>query len=210
MINYETYHNQIAIIGTNMAYRKGIFKKVGGFYKAFRHFGDESIFQRKNILNKYKVKQANTAIVFHEWPIKLRQWLRECALNGKYYLWSNKIIQMKNRPKILIRDGLRLFSILLVPSFLLTLINPLLFGWMLILSSLQLLHRMYTRRKAIYKIASVSKIKAVYLIPYSIIIIYLGMFIMNINYLIEWFKGERVDFNNSIDSINANIKEIKN
>jgi glycosyltransferase involved in cell wall biosynthesis len=210
MINYKTYDNQIAIIGTNMAYRKEIFKKVGGFYKAFKHFGDESIFQRKNILNKYKVKQANTAIVFHEWPIKLRQWLRECALNGKYYLWGNKIIQMKNRPKILIKDGLRLFSILLFPSFLLTLINPLLFGWILILSSLQLLHRMYTRRKAIYKIASVSKIKAVYLIPYSIIIIYLGMFIMNINYLMEWLKGERINFNNSIDSINLSIKEIKN
>ena len=209
IINYKTYDNQIAIIGTNMAYKKEIFKKVGGFYKAFKYFGDESIFLRKNILNKYKMKQANTAIIFHEWPIKLRQWLRECALNGKYYLWSNKIIQMKNRPKILIKDGLRLFSILLFPSFLLTLINPLLFGWILILSFLQLLHRMYTRRKAIYKIASISKIKTVYLIPYSIVIIYLGMFIMNINYLVEWFKGERIDFNNSIIK-NLNIKEINN
>ena len=35
------------------------------------------------------------------------------------------------------------------------------------------------------------------------------MFIMNINYLIEWFKRERIDLNNSIDNINVNIKEIK-
>ena len=209
IINYKTYDNQIAIIGTNMAYRKKIFNKMGGFYKSFKHFGDESIFLRKNILNKYKVKQANTAIVFHEWPVILRQWLRERVLNGKYYLWSNKIIQMKNRPKILIRDGLRLFSILLFPSFVLTLINPLLFGWILILSSLQLLHRMYTRRKAMHKLASLYKIKAVYLIPYSIIIIYLGMFIMNINYLIEWLKGERINFDNSLMT-NLNIKEINN
>ncbi|MDD5014026.1 MAG: glycosyltransferase family A protein [Atribacterota bacterium] len=209
IINYKTYDDQISIIGTNMAYRKGIFKKVGGFYKAFKHFGDESIFLRENILNKYEMKQVNTAIVFHEWPVKLRQWLRECALNGKYYLWSNKIIQMKNRPKISARDGLRLFSILLFPTFLLTLINPLLFGWILILSSLQLLHRMYTRRKAIYNLLNVYRIKAIYLIPYSIIIIYLGMFIMNINYLIEWFKGERINFDNSVIT-NLDIKEMNN
>ena len=209
IINYKAYDNQIAVIGTNMAFRKKIFSKVGGFYKAFKHFADESVFLRTNIFNKYKVKRLNNAIVYHTWPTKLREWFRERALNGKYYLWSNKIIQMKNRPKILIKDGLRLFSMLLVPSFLLTLINPLLFGWILILSSLQLLHRIYIRRKAFYKIATVSKIKVVYLIPYSIIITYLGMFIMNINYLIEWFKGERIDFNNSIMT-NINIKEINN
>jgi len=206
--HYKTYNKQIVIFGTNMAFRKKIFRKVG-FYKTFNHFGDESVFLRKNIYNKYKVKQTKKAIVYHEWPDTLKKWLKERSLNGKYFLWNNKIIQMKNRPKILIKDGLRLFSILLFPSFLLTLINPLLFSWILILSSLQLLHRMYTRRKAIYKITSVSKIKAVYLIPYSIIIIYLGMFIMNINYLIEWFKGERINFDNSIIT-NLNIKEIDN
>ena len=49
-----------------------------------------------------------------------------------------------------------------------------------------------------------------YLIPYSIGIMYLGMFMANITYLYEWFKVERIDFDNSINSINLNIKEIKN
>ncbi len=209
IIHYETYNNQIAIIGTNMAYRKAIFKKVGGFYAAFKYIGDESVFLGKNIFNKYKVKQLNNAIVYHEWPVKLRQWLRGCALSGKASPWNKIIIQEKNRPKISIRDGLGLFSILLFPSFLLTLINPLLFGWIFILSSLQLLHRMHLRRKAMYKLTSLYKIKAIYLIPYSILIIYLGMFTLNINYLMELLKGRKIEFNNSLIT-NLNVKEINN
>ena len=150
IINYEPYNNKIAIVGTNMAYRKVIFKKVGGFYKSFRHLGDESAFLKKNIYNKYIVKQTKKAIVYHEWPNTLKEWLKERALNGKYYLWSSKVFQGKNRPKILIKDGIVLFSILLFPSLLLALINPLLFGWILILSSLQLLHKIYFKSKNIY------------------------------------------------------------
>jgi len=210
IIHYETYNNQIAIIGTNMAFRKKIFKKVGGFYKTFKHFGDESAFLRINIFNKYKVKQTAKAIVYHEWPNTLTEWLKQRALNGKNYLWNNKIIQKKNRPRIGIRNILSLFSIILFPLCLLTLTDPLLFGGVLLLISLQLFHRMYKKRKSIYKLTSVYKIKAIYLIPYSIGIIYLGMFMTNVIYLIEWFKGEKIDFDNSIDSINLNIKEIKN
>jgi len=210
IIHYKNYNNQIAIIGTNMAYRKEIFKKVGGFYKAFNHFGDESVFLRANIFNKYKVKQTKKAIVYHEWPNTLKKWLKERALNGKYYLWINKILQKKNKPRFVIKESLRLFRIILFPLFLLALTVPLLFDGALLLISFQLFHGMYKKRKVIYKLAIMYKIKAIYLIPCSMGIIYLGMFIQNVTYLIEWFKGREIDFDNSINSINLNIKEIKN
>jgi len=211
IIYYETYGDQIIITGTNMAYRKEIFDRVGGFYKAFKYFGDETTFLRKNILNKYIIKKTKKAIVYHEWPMSLKQWLNECVLKGKYGLWGNKVIQGKSkRPKISIKDKIRLFSILLIPSLVFTLIYPLLFCWILLLASLQLLHMLFFRRKSIYKILILYKFKAIYFIPYSIGIIYLGMLMTNFTYLIEWFKNERIDFNNSIDSTNLNIEEVKN
>lgn len=210
IIHYKNYNNRIVIIGTNMAFRKNIFRKVGGFYEAFKHFGDESIFLRKNILNKYKVKHTNTAIVFHEWPDTLKKWLKERSLNGKYFLWDNKIIQGKNRPKFPIKNILRISFIIFFPFFLLTLKDPLLFGGILSLISLELFRRIYIKRKAFYELVSVYKIRAIFLIPYSIVITYLGLFLMDLTYLIEWFKGKKIDFNNSIDFLNLNIKEINN
>jgi len=208
--HYKTYNNQIAIIGTNMAFRKIIFKKFGGFYNAFKHLGDETAFLKKNIFNKFKVKQANTAIVFHEWPDTLKKWLKERSLNGKFFLWNNKIIQKKNRPRFSIKNTLRIFFIIFFPFFLLTLKDPLLFGGILLIISLGLFRKVYMKRKAFYELVSVYKIRAIVLIPYLLVINYLGLFLMDLTYLIEWFKGEKINFDNSIDFLNLNIKEIKN
>ena len=208
--HYKTYNNQIAIVGTNMAYKKVIFKKVGGFYKAFKHLGDESVFLRKNIFNKYKVKQTKKAIVYHEWTSTLKKWLKERSLNGKYFLWNNKLIQKKNRPRFPIKNTLRIFFIIFFPLFLLTLKNPLLFGGILLIISLELFRRAYMKRKAFYELVNLYKIRAIVLIPYSIVITYLGLFLMDLTYLIEWFKGDKINFNNSIEFLNLNIKEINN
>ena len=210
IINYKTYDNQIAIIGTNMACKKEIFKKVGGFYKAFKHLGDETAFLRKNIFNKFKVKHAKKAIVHHEWPTTLKKWLKERSLNGKYFLWNNKIIQKKNRPRFSIKNTLRIFLIIFSPFFLFTLKDPLLFGGILLIISLGLFRKVYMKRKAFYELVSVYKIRAIVLIPYSLVINYLGLFLTDLTYLIEWFKGEKINFDNSIDFLNLNIKEIKN
>lgn len=65
-------------------------------------------------------------------------------------------------------------------------------------------------REAFYELINIYKIRAIVLILYSIVIIYLGIFLMNLSYLIEWFKGEKINFDNSIDFLNTNIKEINN
>lgn len=64
-----------AIIGTNMAYRKIVFDRVGGFYVEFTHRGDESSLLRF-VLQHYNFAVAPSAIVYHERPDTLFGWLK--------------------------------------------------------------------------------------------------------------------------------------
>lgn len=74
------YQNQI--IGTNMAYRKKVFRSVGGFFVEFNHRGDESAYLRL-LLQHFQFSCAPEAIVYHERRDTLRKWFSDEFQEGK-------------------------------------------------------------------------------------------------------------------------------
>ncbi len=81
----------IPIVGTNMAFRKSVFKKVGGFFENFRAFGDETSFINVKLKSYFKKSTSNNAIVLHERPWDLKQWCRERIFNGQEYALEKSI-----------------------------------------------------------------------------------------------------------------------
>jgi hypothetical protein len=71
------------IIGTNMMYRKEVFDKIGGFFHIFDKRGDESTVN-KIALRTWEFDISFDSIVFHERPIRLKDWLKMRFENGLY------------------------------------------------------------------------------------------------------------------------------
>ena len=75
----------IPIIGTNMAFRKQVFEKVGGFFDHFISRGDEHSFIDIKALPYFKRNVTRAAIVYHERPWSFRAWFKERFYNGHEY-----------------------------------------------------------------------------------------------------------------------------
>jgi len=75
----------IPIIGTNMAFRKEVFEKVGGFFEQFRSRGDEHSFIDMKVLSYFRRSITKLAVVYHERPETFKQWFRERFYNGHEY-----------------------------------------------------------------------------------------------------------------------------
>jgi glycosyltransferase involved in cell wall biosynthesis len=75
----------IPIIGANMAFRKEVFDKVGGFFEQFKSRGDENSFINLKVLSYFGKNDAPYAIVYHEHPGVLKEWFRERFYNGYEY-----------------------------------------------------------------------------------------------------------------------------
>ena len=86
-----------AIIGCNMAYRREVFTRFGGFYENFDSRGDESSLKKK-IGKTFEFGTAENAVVLHERPETLKSWLRT---EGKAAVLSGLIAKAsyRNSPK---------------------------------------------------------------------------------------------------------------
>jgi len=83
---------QIHVIGTNMAYRRAVFEQEGGFFEPFHQRGDETAFLLK-VLRHWEQGKAPNALVRHEHPERLRDWLRERFKNGQFFVWVHRAAQ---------------------------------------------------------------------------------------------------------------------
>jgi glycosyltransferase involved in cell wall biosynthesis len=70
-------------IGTNMAFKKSIFDRYGGFFDYFTHLGDETAFILLRDLKDFEIVYDRNIIVYHHFPTKIRDWLIEKQNNGK-------------------------------------------------------------------------------------------------------------------------------
>lgn len=75
---------RILIIGTNMAFRRAVFERVGGFFTNFRQRGDETPFLLK-AKRFFTTRTTVQAAVRHERPARPSRWLRERYYNGYFY-----------------------------------------------------------------------------------------------------------------------------
>ena len=62
------------LTAANLAFRKDVFKTLGGFYEEFIRRGEEPAFCNK-VFKKYRFNAAPLAIVYHEMPSTFLTWL---------------------------------------------------------------------------------------------------------------------------------------
>ncbi|WP_119841371.1 glycosyltransferase [Salinibacter ruber] len=81
----DVYRNEI--IGCNMAYRRKVFDAVGGFNDNLTSRGDE-VSLRKRIPDDFRFQSAPQAVVYHERPERLIEWIdvewKAAVLSGLY------------------------------------------------------------------------------------------------------------------------------
>jgi cellulose synthase/poly-beta-1,6-N-acetylglucosamine synthase-like glycosyltransferase len=75
---------RILVVGTNMAFRRAVFERVGGFFTNFWQRGDETTFLLK-AERFFTARTTAEAVVRHERPDRLSRWLRERYYNGYFY-----------------------------------------------------------------------------------------------------------------------------
>jgi len=122
----------IPIVGTNMAFRKEVFSEQRGFFENFVACGDETSLVKIKVLPHYRSAQTKGAVVLHERPWSLRQWLRERFRNGHEYALQRKLGKADRIQNFLY--ALSRLSTLMIPFlFLPVIIQPAL--WSLIIAS---------------------------------------------------------------------------
>lgn len=94
--HYSTFvpmmHTPVAIIGTNMSFRKHVFDQIGGFYEQFLRRGDETaVFLKGRGIIKSAVSE--NIVIYHDQPDNLEGWLRTTKDNGYF---SAAILYLNN------------------------------------------------------------------------------------------------------------------
>ena len=136
----KLYHNQF--VGCNMAIKKSVFDKMGGFHENFTSYGDESTFFAR-IYTLYKYLPATHAAVRHKQPNSVKSFLRTTWKSSTlYYLCkraSGKTVSL--RELILMFEQFLLITFLL--NIILILFNTSFFIPTLIISSLAVARRLF-------------------------------------------------------------------
>lgn len=91
---YTVYYepmDQYGIIGTNMSFRKERLLQVGAFGDPFTSRGDETFLLHKMGNERKEVKWPD-ARVFHDWPVSVRQWIKERISNGEMSRLISRIL----------------------------------------------------------------------------------------------------------------------
>jgi glycosyltransferase involved in cell wall biosynthesis len=114
----------IPIVGTNMAFRKEVFQRVGGFFENFRSCGDETSFNQIKVLPHFKQNTTTGAVVYHERPWTFRQWFKERFSNGHEHALERHISQkyfrsfvIKQHLYFFYRINSLLFPVLMIAAF---------------------------------------------------------------------------------------------
>lgn len=183
---------QILVIGTNMAFRRAVFERVGGFFANFWRQGDETAFLLKAKLF-FTTRTTAAAIVRHEWPAKSSQWLRERYYNGYFYAAVPYILRqvegLTNKPAHLLRYFLLLSNISLPLWVGLVLVCPV---WPLMVIALVTWVAfgtfLWTRRRIGLRLGVLKSqygiLKAIILAPCAVGLIALGEYLRAIGFLV--------------------------
>lgn len=90
----------IPVIGTNMAFRKQVFEKVGGFFEQFISRGDEHSFIDIKVLSYFMQNVTRSAVVYHERPQSFRTWFNERFYNGHEYALVHHISRRRQNSNV--------------------------------------------------------------------------------------------------------------
>jgi glycosyltransferase involved in cell wall biosynthesis len=88
----EIYHNQF--VGCNMAIKKDVFIKMGGFHENFISYGDESTFFER-INGNFKYLPATNATVFHKQPNSIKSFFKISWKSATLYFLCKKASEKK-------------------------------------------------------------------------------------------------------------------
>lgn len=90
-IHYDA-SDAVDVIGCNMACRREVFERVGGFHSCFTSRGDEtSLIDRVRADGSFRIVKIDDAVVRHERPASIRAWLKERWANGRCYAWCERL-----------------------------------------------------------------------------------------------------------------------
>lgn len=108
---------RILIVGTNMAFRRAVFERVGGFLTNFWQRGDETTFLLK-AQRLFTTCTTSKAVVRHERPERPIQWLRERYHNGYFYAAELYILRQIGAPPAAVLSHLVRYLLLAQNAFL--------------------------------------------------------------------------------------------
>ena len=134
----------ISLIGTNMAFRKEVFQRRGGFFENFISRGDETSFTKIKVLPYFKQNTTADAVVYHERPWTFRQWVKERFSNGHEYAFERRISQKYFRPSL--KHYLYFFYRITSLSFPILMIAALLFDSLLITTATTIIAMLFIYR----------------------------------------------------------------
>ncbi len=209
-IHYTPGPGAIGIIGTNMAYRREVFGRVGGFFEAFWQRGDETSFILIKLLPRYKSRYVLDAIVYHKHPDRLGKWLRERFHNGKFYSWVAQLKSDKSGVPDLHKQLGKVVGWSAVPLFALSFAG---FRFLSVVAfgSFSLLAGRYFRRHYHTGLKYLVQSRAArgwLMIPFAIVVQLLGMAAEDIGFFKELLMGERIDPSDSVNDASKRIVQI--
>lgn len=208
--HYTPVPGEIGIIGTNMAYRREVFYRLGGFFEAFWQRADETALLIHKVLPQYKSKYVLDAIVHHEHPDNLKKWLRERFYNGKFSVWVAQLANDSGYARGFCRQIGKLLGWSAVPLSALSFVS---FGFLRLIAfvCLILFASRYFRRRYHTRLKYLVQDRATrgwLMVPLAVMVQLMGMAAEDIGFFRELLIGERIGFSDSISSASERIIRI--
>ena len=204
----------IPIIGTNMAFRKEVFEKVGGFFEEFKSRGDENSFIDIKVISFFKKGEAKEALVYHERPDNFRIWLKERFYNGHEYALIYHTL--RSRQKIILKKilyvGFRmlcfLFPFLFSIGIFCKIPELLFFG---IVSLFCFIYRSFWRDNIFIKAKILKReygvLKTILLLPLGMLIIAVGKFNDDYGFLRGLWTHRKIKVSDKISGCKIEVLE---
>ncbi len=159
MFGPSEYMNDV--IGTNMAYNRSVFYKIGGFYDIMKYRGDETNYIVK-LKQFYKISYATSAIVYHPREESFLKWLKneyiESMLAPTILKVPNTYFKKFKIHAILIEQLLIAFTPLWIILFLFTTKFSTIFLTLALIGSIRIFRRHFLKNSA-YEIRNRLKAK---------------------------------------------------
>jgi glycosyltransferase involved in cell wall biosynthesis len=177
---------QSNMIGANMAFRRVVFEKTGGFFNNIKGRGDETA-----VVSRYfelcpdrREKFVSTAVVYNEHAESLKIWLKQQYSEGVGYA---AIVSMKNKISFIVylKDFIRIGNILFVTTLMLSFLISIKYAtWFTIFFLIRYGYRYRFLSKSFSNVRrDFGIVKALSVFP----LIALGTLILDIGYIVEIF-----------------------
>ena len=175
-----------------MAFKKQVFLDVGGFFENFHSCGDETSFIKIKGSKYFKTGSTSKAVVYHERPWSIVQWLKERFRNGREYALERIIgnyMEQSKSYRFYSYLLYRFFSLGFLPLLLLCLIyNDAKLEFIFIINTAFLLYRCFIRDNALMRLKVFKReygyLKSIYLTPLYMILVIIGKFFDDFGFLI--------------------------